>query len=210
MTFRNSRLPVEVEQGAQGGPVYSTTILVASSGDEQRIPGWDECRCEWDIGYGINSTPLLDAVIAHHRACMGKLDSFRFKDWSDYLASRSATPHQFGTGNGTSTTFQLTKTYSIFDASNALVASYVRTIKLPVAGTLTIFVNNVATGAYTLVVGGRIQFSSAPANGASLKWLGEFDAVARFDLDKINVSMAMVDFGSVRGIRIVEVLDPVT
>jgi uncharacterized protein (TIGR02217 family) len=210
MTFRNARLPVEVEQGAQGGPVYSTTVLMAASGDEQRIPNWDECRGEWDIGYGINSKTLLDLVQAHHRAVMGKLDSFRFKDWSDFQASPAGTPHQFGTGTGSATTFQLTKTYSIYDASSVLVASYVRNIKLPISSTLTIYVNNVATGAYSLTTGGLIVFSSPPGNGLSLKWLGEFDCVVRFDLDKINVSMAAVDYGTVRGIRVIEVLDAVT
>ena len=213
MAFRNARLPVEVEMGAQGGPLFLTTVLVAASGDEQRIAQWDQCRGEWDIGYGISSKELLDRVNAFHRAAMGKFHSWKFKDWSDFEASPAGTPHQFGTGDGSTTTFQLTKTYSMLDDSNAVVESYVRNIRLPIASSLTIKVNDVTTTAYTLLSGGLIQFDAAPGNTLSLKWLGEFDCVCRFDLDKLNLSMMQPGFdggfGTVRGIRILEVLDAV-
>ena len=83
----------------------------------------------------------------------------------------------------------------------------VRNIKMPRSSPLTIKVNDVSTGAYTLLTGGIIQFNTAPPNGHSLKWTGEFDVAARFDVDKINASMEQADFGSIRGIRVVEVLD---
>jgi uncharacterized protein (TIGR02217 family) len=51
MAIDNIRLPVEVEQGATGGPRFKTSIQTALSGIEQRIAEWDIARCEYDVGY---------------------------------------------------------------------------------------------------------------------------------------------------------------
>jgi uncharacterized protein (TIGR02217 family) len=206
MAVDNARLPPEVEQGAQGGPLFKTTILVAASGDEQRIPEWDICRGEWDIGYGISSKVLLQEVMAFFRAVLGRAYSFRFKDWGDF----EATDENFGTGDGSTTQFQLKKTYSSYSDVPAIVRSYERLITLPRTSGLVIEVNGTPTVLYTLLTGGIIAFNSAPANGAALTWTGEFDVPVRFDVDAIKATMQQVDFGSIRGIRLVEVLDSVS
>lgn len=204
MAIVNSRLPPEVEAGAIGGPLYKTTVLVAASGDEQRIAEWDIGRGEWDVGYGISTKTLLLKVIAHFRAVQAKFRSWRFKDWSDFEASNE----NFGTGDGTTTIFQLTKSYSALNDAGSPVLTVTRSIKSPLSTGLVIKVNGTPTALYTLLAGGIIQFNSAPANGAALTWVGEFDVIARYDVDKLNVSMREVeDIGSVRGIRILEVLD---
>lgn len=203
MAIDNARLPPEVEKGAQGGPLFKTTVLMAASGDEQRIPEWDICRGEWDIGYGIRSKALLLVVIAFFRAVMGKAFSFRFKDWGDF----QATDQNFGTGDGSTVQFQLKVTYSSLSDVPAIVRSYVRSIKLPRSTGLVIKVNGTPTVLYTLLTGGIIQFNSAPTNGHALTWTGEFDVPVRFDVDKIAASMELADFGTIRGIRVVEVLD---
>ena len=206
MAVDNARLPPEVERGAQGGPLFKTTVLIAASGDEQRIPEWDICRGEWDIGYGIRGKVLLLEVIAFFRAVMGKAFAFRFKDWGDF---ESGTDANFGTGDGSTVQFQLKKTYSSFSDVPAIVRSYVRIIKLPRSSGLVIKVNGTPTVLYTLLTGGIIQFNSAPANGHALTWTGEFDVPVRFDLDKVACTMEQADFGAIRGIRLVEVLDAV-
>jgi uncharacterized protein (TIGR02217 family) len=205
MAVDNARLPTGVESGAVGGPLFKTTILVAASGDEQRIIEWDAARGEWDIGYGINDTSDLAAVIALFRAVRGKAYAFRFRDWSDYTATTEA----FGTGDGTTTDFQLKKTYSSYDDTPTLVRSFVREIKMPRTTPITIYDNAVAVSAanYDLETGGIISFDTPPTAAHALTWTGEFDVAVRFDIDKLPVSMTMDTFGSIRGIRIVEVLD---
>jgi uncharacterized protein (TIGR02217 family) len=208
MAIDNARLPVGVEIGAQGGPNFKTTILEAASGDEQRIPEWDICRGEWDVGYGINSKTDLLRVVGFFRAVLGKAYAWRFKDWSDF----EATDETFGTGNGSTTDFQLKKTYSSYqDDNTTVVRSYVRNIYVPLASPLTIKDNGstVNPSNYDLETGGIISFDTAPVNGHTLTWTGEFDVPVRFDVDKINTAMVQDDFGSIRGIRIVEVLDSV-
>lgn len=203
MAILNSRLPPEVERGAEGGPQFKTTVLMAASGDEQRIAEWDICRGEWDIGYGIKDKTNLLKVISHFRAVMGKFLSWRFKDWGDY----QATDESFGTGDGSTTTFQLKKTYSALNDAMSPVASYVRNIKLPLSSGLVIKVAGTPTVLYTLLTGGLIQFNTAPSNGQALTWTGEFDVPARFDVDVIKATMQQADIGMIRGIRVVEVLD---
>jgi uncharacterized protein (TIGR02217 family) len=205
MAVDDARLPEGVEQGAVGGPTYKTTVLPAASGDEQRVVEWDVARGEWDIGYGIRNKTDLLAVIAFFRAVMGRAYSFRFKDWSDF----EATNESFGTGNGTTTIFQLHKTYASLDLSAVVERSIVRSIYLPVPSTLVIKDNGSTVSSYTVLAGGRIQFNTAPLNTHALTWTGEFDVAARFDVDKLNVSMTMADLGTVRGIRVIEVLDSV-
>jgi len=204
----NARLPPEVESGAVGGPVFKTSILVASSGDEQRVPEWDLARGEWDIGYGIRNKTDLSAVLAFFRAVMGRAFSWRFKDWSDF----EATAEPFGTGDGSTVQFQLKKTYSSFSDTPSVVRSYVRTIKLPRTTPLAIYDNAglVSSSDYTLLAGGIIQFNTAPTAAHALTWTGEFDVPVRFDVDKLPVTMQMEDLGVIRGIRILEVLDTVS
>lgn len=207
MAVDAARLPVNVEVGAVGGPLFKTTILIAASGDEQRIIEWDQRRGEWDIGYGIRNQTDMDKVQAFFVAVMGKAYSWLFKDWSDY----TATAEGFGTGDGTTTTFQLKKTYSSLadGLSGSVVRSFVRFIRFPIATGLVIKDNGstVNPSDYTLQAGGIIEFDTPPTNTHALTWTGEFNVAVRFDIDKLNVTMQAADFGMIRGIRIVEVLD---
>lgn len=199
------RLPINVEQGAVGGPGFRTTVITAISGIEQRTSDWDSCRGHWDIGYGISGTSALATVIAVFRACMGKAFSFVFRDWSDYTATTEA----FGTGDGVETEFQLIKTYSSINYSTSAVArSYVRNIVKPIESTLVIKDNGstVNPSDYS-ISNGLVTFDTAPTSTHALTWSGEFDVPVRFDIDDLPVSMEMSDFGRIRGIRIVEVLE---
>jgi uncharacterized protein (TIGR02217 family) len=148
-------------------------------------------------------------VVATFRACLGRAHAFRFKDWADF----EATDQTFGTGDGSTTEFQLKKTYNSYqDDGVTVVRSYVRNIYLPLSSSIIIKDNGstVNPADYTVQSGGTILFDTAPVNGHTLTWTGEFDVPVRFDIDKISPSMAMTDFGSIRGIRIVEVLDSAT
>jgi len=200
------RLPINIESGAQGGPGYKTTVLAAVSGIEQRTADWDNCRGKWDIGYGIKGMSDLAIVIALFRACMGKAYAFLFRDWTDY----SATNEAFGTGDGVETEYQLIKTYSSLNyVTSTVVRSYVRNITQPLASALVVKANGstVNPSDYDLLSDGIISFDTAPATGVALTWTGEFDVPVRFDIDDLPVTVDMTDFGRIRGIRIVEVLE---
>jgi uncharacterized protein (TIGR02217 family) len=199
------RLPVDVEEGARGGPRFKTTVLEAVSGHEQRQLLWDECRGEWDIGYGIRSPEDLMAVIKIFRAARGKGFAFLFKDWVDYQLEDEL----IGTGDGSEDTFQIIKTYSTFDDTPTLVRSYVRNITQPRESTLVVEVNNtpLLSSDWALSAGGILVLDTPPGNTHTVKVTGEFDVPVRFDIDYLPVTAQHEFVGSIRDIRIVEVLD---
>jgi uncharacterized protein (TIGR02217 family) len=87
---------------------------------------------------------------------------------------------RFGTGDGSTTTFQLKRTITIGGIS------YAEPI-YGLAGTPTIYVNGSATGAFTIGELGQITFSSAPASSAALTWDGSFFFMCRFDNDELDI-----------------------
>jgi uncharacterized protein (TIGR02217 family) len=195
MTFPTYRLPPDIEKGAQGGPSFSTVIQESISGQEQRIRVWANCRAKYDIGYSILESDDPDgsyrAVVAMFYAHMGRLYPFRFKDWSDY----QATDEVFGTGDGATTQFQLSKTY---DPQQILLGTpgsltYTREIYL-LATTPVIKKNGVTqtvTTDYTISNTGLVTFTSAPAASpaTSLTWTGEYDLPVRWDTDYLPIVM---------------------
>lgn len=200
----NVRLRVSVERGAVGGPRFMTTVHSALSGHEHRLAEWDECRGEWDISYGIQDKDDLLDVVKLFYSRLGRFYPFRFKDWSDF---ESAANEAIGTGDGSTATFQLKKTYT--DG----VRSYVRVIKLPVSGTLVVKVNGVTkteTTHYTVNYStGVITFTGGniPSNGHAVTATFQFDVPVRFDEDHLKVNMYSEDLGQIPAITIVEVLD---
>jgi uncharacterized protein (TIGR02217 family) len=121
----------------------------------------------------------MDMVQAFFRARFGKAYGFRFKDWSDY----QAVGQNIGTGNGSLTAFQLTKTY--VSGGN----TYVREIKKPVTGTVKIYLNSVLQGAgYTVdLTTGIVNFTVAPGAGVAVTADYDFDVPVRFDTDMLAV-----------------------
>ncbi len=195
------RLPANIEKGSKFSPTFQNVIQEAISGNEQRFAQWTKCRGTGDISYGLlNSTTTTGdfrAIAAIYRAHFGSLLPFRFKDWSDY----SCTDENFGTGDGSTVAFQLTKTYdpSFILGFGAGAVLYVRDITL-LATTPTIKVSGVTKTVVTdyNIANGIVTFTSAPASLAPLTWTGEFDVPVRFDgpLDVIMNESDIIAIGS--------------
>src|SRR5690606_5919399 len=137
MAFHEVRFPDDISRGARGGPERRTQIVELASGDEERNASWANSRRRYDVAYGIRRADDLAAVVAFFEARNGRLHGFRFKDWADFkscLPSQvpSATDQQIGTGDGTTTQFQLVKCYT----SGA--QSWTRSIAKPVTGSVRV------------------------------------------------------------------------
>jgi uncharacterized protein (TIGR02217 family) len=207
MTIPAYRLPEYIERGSRFGPRYRNVIHEGAAGNEQRFAQWTKCRGEGDLGWGLqNSTDKLGdfrAILSLFRAHFGSLYPFRFRDWSDYVATNEV----FGTGTGSQTAFQLTMTYDPQLILLGMQGSffYVRSITL-LALTPEIRINNVVTTAYTISSSGLVTFTTAPTTGAQLTWSGEFDVPVRFDSDALPVVMNEADLTSLQNIPIKEVI----
>lgn len=208
MIFHEVRFPTNIALGATGGPERRTEVVTLGSGAEERNGAWAHSRRRFNAGLGLRSLDDVHALIAFFEARHGRLYGFRWKDRADFKscapgAAVTATDQAIGTGDGTTSAFQLVKAY----ASGG--ASYSRTIGKPVAGSLRLAVDGVevAEGTDFLmdVSTGIVSFGIAPLSGAVVSAGFEFDVPVRFDTDFLEINLAAFEAGSVPNVPVIEV-----
>ncbi len=206
MAFHEVRFPDDISRGARGGPERRTQIVELASGDEERNASWANSRRRYDAAYGIRRADDLAAVVAFFEARNGRLYGFRFKDWADYKSclpsqTPAATDQVIGTGDGTTTQFQLVKVYSSGSQT------WTRTITKPVAGTVLVAIDGAeqTTGRSVDTTTGLVTFTTAPASGAAITAGFEFDVPVRFDTDTLDVTLDIERLGSITSIPLIEV-----
>ena len=204
--FHEVRFPDDISRGARGGPERRTQIVELASGDEERNASWSNSRRRYDAAYGIRRADDLAAVVAFFEARNGRLYGFRWKDWADYKSclpsgTPAATDQAIGTGDGTTTGFQLVKVYT----SGA--QTWIRTITKPVSGTVLVAIDGVeqTTGWSVDTTTGIVSFTSTPAAGAAITAGFEFDVPVRFDTDTLDVTLDIERLGSIMSIPLIEV-----
>ena len=205
MTFHPIRFPLDVALGARGGPERKTDVVTLASGREQRNGWWQHSRRRYNAGYGVNSRADMAAVLAFFEERRGRLHGFLWRDGLDFSSGGTmptALDQEIGTGDGTRTTFQLTKRYG------AAFDPYLRLITRPVAGSVKIAVGGVELGSGWAVdvATGVVTFSVAPANGAAVTAGFLFDVPVRFDTDRLDVELSGFDGAEVPSIPLVEIL----
>lgn len=206
MAFHDVRFPESISRGARGGPERRVQVVELASGREERNASWADSRRRYDVAYGIRRADDLAAVLAFFEARGGRLNAFRFKDWSDYKSclpsgTPSALDQALGVGDGVRTDFQLVKRYE----SGA--QAWVRRITLPVAGTVRVALGGVeqASGWSVGATTGVVVFGTAPAPGVAVTAGFEFDVPVRFDTDALDVTLDLERLGSIASIPLVEV-----
>lgn len=206
MNFHEVRFPTAISFHSTGGPERRTEIVTLGSGFEQRNAVWTNSRRRYDVGTGVKTLDDLHAVIAFFEARMARLTGFRLKDFADYKSCApgeavSATDQSIGTGNGTATTFALSKTYT------SGPSSWTRAIKKPVSGSVTVAVNGVtqSSGVSVDTTTGIVTFVTAPAASAAITAGFEFDVPVRFDTDTLSINLADFAAGEIPSIPLVEI-----
>ena len=116
MAFHPVRFPLDVALGARGGPERLTDIVTLASGREERNSRWAHSRRRYNAGYGVKSRADMQAVLAFFEERRGRFHSFLWRDGLDFSSnggSDAPTPadQAIGTGDGSTTTFQLVKRY---------------------------------------------------------------------------------------------------
>ncbi|MEO0916236.1 MAG: DUF2460 domain-containing protein [Pseudomonadota bacterium] len=208
MSFHEVQFPTSLSFGSVGGPERVTEIVTLANGYEERNTPWADSRRRYDAGLGMRSLADIDALIAFFEARRGQLFGFRWKDWSDYRSSGSLVAPAFddqviGTGDGVSTAFRLSKTYTSGEAF------YERRIQKPVQGSVLAGVQGdvKAEGVEFAVdvTTGVLTFSSPPGPGATVTAGFEFDVPVRFGTDSIQSSVASFKAGDIPNVPVVEV-----
>ncbi len=210
MAFHDVRLPVDVERGAQGGPVFQTTVLRLASGAEQRNQEHAESKQKWDISYGVldddgdvNVTDFND-VRDFFYARLGRLHSWPFKDHSDFTIGDALNPttdnQTIGTGDAIKTVFQIIKTYTSGAFTND------RTITKPIVATTIVLLDNVVqvSGFTVARLTGIVTFAVPPGAGVVVGVVTEFDLVMRFDTDAFDLNVIFTNAASIPSLPIVD------
>jgi uncharacterized protein (TIGR02217 family) len=165
--------------GWEGGPQFRTNIVELQNGDEYRNADWIEARHVYSAPFQNITPEAYRALKRMFYVCRGMAYAFRFKDELDYQATNEI----FGAGDASTTGFQLAK------ISTEDGVSYTRNV-YALRSTPIITVNGVPTTAFDLNPRtGAIDFDVAPANGAVLRWTGEFDVWVRFATDFLRFSL---------------------
>lgn len=208
MIFHEVRFPAAISFGSTGGIERRTEVVRLVSGHEERNTPWAHSRRRYDAGLGVRAIDDIDEIIAFFEARRGMLHAFRWKDWLDHKsgapsATISAMDQEVGVGDGITSSFQLTKTYS--PGPHA----YRREIRKPVAGSVTLAVDGIvqAEGNDFMVdvQTGILTVAQAPSPGASVTAGFEFDVPVRFDTDTIEINLAAFEAGEIPSIPVIEV-----
>lgn len=209
-SFHEVRFPQAVSFGATGGPERRVEIVALTSGREQRNLRFAHSRRHFDAGTGVRSLADLYEIVAFYEARRGSYHGFRFRDPFDMKscapgAAVSPDDQLLGMGDGVTATFQLVKRYG--EGSDA----YLRPILKPVAGTVRVAsggVERLSPAHYSVDhAAGSITFAEGMIPGADVPVTAgfEFDVPARFDTERIAVSLSAFKAGQIPSIPILEI-----
>jgi len=200
--FLDMRFPPNIAYGSIGGPEYRTNVTVTAGGYEHRNVAFTYPRTRFNVAYGVRDTQDFEELVSFFHNCKGRAKSFRFKDWTDFIATKQ----HLGTANANETKFQLQKRYKTNLVDGRSVECQ-RIIKKPTPSTVKIYVNdNIASCGTDYVVdysSGIISFSLPPVGSVYADF--EFDIPARFDTDSLPVIIEGVGLYKINNIPIVEI-----
>lgn len=197
--FHDVSLPLALAIGAAGGPERVVDVVRLAWGAESRNARWSGSRRKWEVGGVALGSDEAHALVTFFEARGGRMYGFRFRDPVDWKscapgAAISAMNQPLGIGDGETTEFQLLKRYE----SGGAFAE--RMIRKPVAGSVVVAVDGVATEAFEVdAATGVVTFDAAPAEDAVLTAGFAFDVPVRFDTDRLE--MALLGREAVRVLR---------
>jgi len=212
MSFHDVVLPPGIQYGSGSGAGFSTIVQETASGHEVRISRQSQGRHTLRLVKALQTRAEAKALKTFALERRGALHSFKATDVSDFTTHADGeSAHDggdvvIGSGDGVKTgPFQLLKTYGT-------VNPYVRTITLPVPGTVLARLDAAPTTAFTVNGQGQITFDTAPANGVLITAGCQFYVPVRFSLafdQWAGLQADAFDTWSLGDMQVVEVLDEV-
>lgn len=187
--FDDVAFPLALGRDVEVTPHFSTQIVTAAGGAEQRNVGWAEALSHYDVGPGLRSETDIAALLGFFRARLGPARGFRLRDPFDWQGRGEA----IGTGDGATRRFALVRRYG----------AAVRRITRPVADSVRVAVAGRGAG-FQLGDGGWVVLDSAPAAGAAVTASFDFDVPVRFAEDRLSVSRATYLAGVAASVPLVE------
>lgn len=170
--------------GVRRSPQWKTIKRESVSGREYRAANMTYPRYTYRIGYeflrdkraGVDE---LRTLVGFFNARKGSFDSFLFADPDD----GAVTAENFGTGNGSTTQFQLARSFGGFQEP---VYDLNGTPLIYKAGVL-----QTVTTHYSISSAGLVTFVTAPTAGQALTWTGSYYWRCRFERDLVDFDKFM-------------------
>ena len=184
MGFLDIELPEALQYQSSFGSGFQVQVQSNATGHEQVTLRSSQARHRYSLIKQFLSPEEAMEMKRFVYATQGAFSYFRVKDWGDYTSAAngvdapSETDQAIGTGDGTTTQFQLLKSYSTNGAT-----TYDRIIELPVVDTVSIAVDNSVEPPANYTVNyttGVVTFSTAPAVGVTVSAGFEFRVQVRF------------------------------
>jgi uncharacterized protein (TIGR02217 family) len=170
-------LPDSIALEAEGGPMFSTTVVQLRSGHTQANEEWAYPLHAYMISLENKEDAFVQDLFAFFYAvAKGRLNRFRMRDWAP--GQSTSVNAQIGVGNGSATAFQLLKIYTIGSST------FSRIISKPVIGSVTCAFNGTPTTAFTVDTTTGIV-TSAPGSGVVITASCTFDVPVQFMTDKM-------------------------
>lgn len=136
----------------------------------------------------------LQTLVGFFNLMGGGFDTFLFEDVDD----NTATAQPFGVGDGTTTTFQLLRSFGGFaEPVTALQAT----------PTPQVYANGSPAGSYGISAAGIVTFAGPPAAGVSLTWTGKFYRRCAFSDPKLSTQKFMNRLYTAGKVQIESVLE---
>lgn len=182
-------------------PQWNSRVQRSTGGMELRASYYSLPIWRWTLLFNVlrQDTGFTEfATLANFfNARSGMFDTFLYDDPTDDLIAASS-PMAFGTGDGATTVFQLTRT---------LIAGGLAEPIYNLNGAIAVYKNGVLFAPGYSVTAGAVTFSSAPAGGVALTWSGAYYWRCRFDQDSadfenfasLNWKLSGLSFVNVKG-----------
>ena len=175
-------------------PVLRTQVIQAVSGREVRGSYQQYPLYEFSLSYEFlrdnNLGTEADTLLGFVLTVGGMLQSFLYNDATD----NAVTAQTLGTGNGTTTAFQLIRTIG------AGGFGYIEPVN-NVNAITGIYLNGVLTTAYTVNSTGLVTFTAAPASGVAITWTGTYYYRVRLLQDQADFSLFMQSLWELKTIK---------
>jgi uncharacterized protein (TIGR02217 family) len=181
--------------------LWATEIQEAVSGKETRLQYRQYPRVRFQLKYELlrdNLTPSeAKRLVGLFNALAGSFDTCLFLD-PDFS---SVTAESFGTGDGTTTAFQLVARYQVSGGPGT--PEIIQNLN----GAPSIYDDGglVSGGSYTLGATGIVTFNTPPVSGHALTWTGAFHYRVRFMDDDLPLTQFMQSWWQSREVQLISV-----
>ena len=195
-------------------PSFSTVVAEHVSGREARYANYAHPVWQFEVSvdaldgtasaqYGGLGAQSLQSLMGLFLQAQGRFGTFLYYDPTDYQVVNQP----FGTGDGTTSAFALTRTLGGFVEPVTAPVLAPTTLYFPAgqsaAATAPAILANgaaVAASGYS-IANGVVSFAAAPGAGVALSWSGFFGFLCRFDGDDLDFEQFMANLWSASSVK---------